>query len=476
MPSDEPSETTPATKEYPWEPLSGPQATALHSVADIIGYGGAAGGGKSDLLLGASLTTHSRSIIYRREGKQVRAIIERSHEIIGAAGSFNGSELIWRLADGRMIEFGGAANMQNARRYQGRPHDLVAFDEATEIPEPVYRFLIGWNRTTDPDQHCRVLLTFNPPTTDEGRWILRYFAPWIDPDYHGTPAAPGELVWYAVIDSKEVEVGRGDEQPADHPNAKSRTFIPARLEDNPHLQATGYAATLEAMPEPLRTQMRYGDFSVGLKDDIWQVIPRAWLKAAMDRWQPDGRAGQRCDTIGVDVARGGDDRTVIARRYGTWIADLEVYDGSDTPDGQSVAALVMQGYTDGATINVDVIGVGTSAYDHLADYGVSINAVNVAESSAGYDHATQTFRFANKRAEIYWRLREALDPVTGDNLAIPPDQELLAELCSVRYEVRASGIQIESKDRIRERLGRSPDKADALTLALMPNAFDFWAL
>src|SRR5690349_13379609 len=69
-----------------WAPLPGPQTLAYHSPADELFYGGAGGGGKTDLILGLALTAHTSSIIFRREFSQFRGpegIIERSREIIG---------------------------------------------------------------------------------------------------------------------------------------------------------------------------------------------------------------------------------------------------------------------------------------------------------------------------------------------------------------------------------------------------------
>jgi hypothetical protein len=64
-----------------------------------------------------------------------------------------------------------------------------------------------------------------------------------------------------------------------------------------------------------------------------------------------------------------------------------------------------------------------------------------------------------------WRLREALDPDKGENLALPPDTELKADLCAPRWKLTAQGIQIELKDEVKKRIGRSPDKGDAVILA-----------
>ena len=66
-----------------WVPQPGPQTEAFHSPADVLFYGGQAGGGKTDLLLGLALTAHKRSILFRREYEQLKGIIDRSIDIIG---------------------------------------------------------------------------------------------------------------------------------------------------------------------------------------------------------------------------------------------------------------------------------------------------------------------------------------------------------------------------------------------------------
>ena len=73
----------------------------------------------------------------------------------------------------------------------------------------------------------------------------------------------------------------------------------------------------------------------------------------------------------------------------------------------------------------------------------------------------------NLRAEAYWRMREALDPDYGDDLALPDDSELLADLCAPRWEYTPRGVRVEEKEDIIKRIGRSPDAGDAAVLALL---------
>ena len=105
------------------------------------------------------------------------------------------------------------------------------------------------------------------------------------------------------------------------------------------ISAADRAATLNALPEPLRSQMLNGDFAAGMEDSPWQVIPTGWVDAAMARWKPrDAKGEMSC--VGVDVARGGRDETVIARRHGNWYDEPLGYPGAQTPDGPAVAGLV----------------------------------------------------------------------------------------------------------------------------------------
>jgi hypothetical protein len=455
-----------------WRPLPGPQTAAYLSEADELFYGGAAGGGKSDLLIGLGTTAHQRSIIFRREYPQLKAIIDRSREIIGDRGRYNGQDNIWRLDDGRVLEFGAVQYDADTRKYQGRPHDLKAFDELPNFTEAQYRFLIGWTRTTVPNQRTRVVGAGNPPTSADGEWVIRRWGAWLDAQ-HPNPARPGELRWYVVVDGEEVEREDGTpfEWKGEQLRPRSRTFIPARLADNPFLMATDYGSQLQALPEPLRSQLLYGDFTAGIDDDPWQVIPTEWVRQAQSRWTAE-RPALPMTALGVDVARGGRDKTVLAPRYGNWFGELQKHAGTSTPDGPSVAALVIAALEEGSDpdINIDVIGAGGSPYDALRAHDeLRVNGINFAERSDATDK-TGRLPFVNMRAEAYWQMREALDPKTGDDIALPPDSELLADLCAAKWTVRTGGIQIESKEDIIKRLGRSPDCADAVVMANMPGA------
>ena len=452
-------------RRNPWSPLDGPQRMAYESTADIIGYGGAAGGGKTDLACGKSLTQHQKVLVLRREATQLTGIIDRFQELIGSRDGYNGSDRIWRLS-GKQIEFGSTPNVDDWNKYQGRPHDLVIFDEAANFLESQVRALLGWLRSVDPKQRCQALLTFNPPTSAEGRWITAFFAPWLD-SKHPNPARPGELRYFAMIDGKEVEVL--DAEPFDHGTDRitpmSRTFIPSRISDNPYLMGTGYMSTLQALPEPLRSQMLHGDFNAGIEDDPWQVIPTAWVEAAQARWKkPDKLAPM--ESLGCDVARGGRDQTILARRHGMWFDVPQVYPGTATPDGPTVAGLCIAAKRDDAVIHIDVIGVGSSPYDFLNDARQQVVGVNVSEAATATDQSGR-LRFKNLRSQLWWKFREALDPSNNTGICLPPDPRLLADLCAPTWELTGSTIYVASREQILAKIGRSPDYGSAYILAML---------
>ncbi len=452
-----------------WVPLPGPQLAAYESAADITFYGGAAGGGKTDLIIGLSITQHTRSIIFRKNGTELTGIIDRMIKIMGHDTGLNrseGGQGAWKIPDSdKKVEFGACAGPADHVKYQGRDHDLKVFDEVVNFPELQVRFLCTWKRTTKKGQRCRVVFTGNPPTDSEGEWVIGFFAPWLDP-LHPNPAKDGELRWYLAVDGKDLEVADGSPVPdPDKPGKflypQSRTFIRSRVTDNPFLMETNYEATLQMLPEPLRSQMLNGDFSAGREEDAFQVIPAAWVVAAQARWSEHGKQGPM-DSVGEDVARGGKCETVISRRHGVWFDKLICYPGIATPDGPTAAAVAISAVRDGAPIHVDVIGCGTSPFDHLVGQGIHAVPVNGAAATPGEFDKSGQLRFYNMRALLWWRLRERLDPSSFPPCALPPGQDVKADLCAPRWKLSGGKILIESKDDLIERLGRSPDKGDAL--------------
>jgi hypothetical protein len=447
----------------------------------------------TDLACGKAISQHQVVQIFRREGTELNAIIDRLEGIVGHREGLGGKPPVWRSPAGncRLIEFCSVPNLGDERKFQGRAKDLLVVDEAANFLEAQVRFLMGWVRTTDPEQRTQTLLTFNPPTSADGRWVIQFFAPWLDPKWAGVRAVPGELRYVAVVNGEDMWVDderpfvmagkarKYDFDPADYTGARatmvirpqSRTFIPSRITDNPFLVGTNYMSTLQSLPEPLRSQMLNGDFMAGVKDDEWQVIPTRWVEAAQARWKPKAPKGEMVQ-MGVDVARGGDDSTTVATRHldpqaghDQWYDEIKSVQGADTDDGDKAASHVLIKRRDDAPINIDVIGVGASAYDSLKRAEAQVMGVNVAIPARRANDKSGSLTFFNLRSDLWWGFRELLDPTNDTGIALPPDPKLLAELCAPRFTLSGKAIKVESREDIVKRLGYSPDRATAVILA-----------
>lgn len=482
-----------------WRPLPGPQTHAYLSDADVIGYGGAAGGGKTDLGIGLALTKHHKALFMRQHATELTGIYDRLEAILGRR-DFRDQYGTWRVPGGpygmRHFRFGSLASPGDEGKEQGKEKDLLVLEEAANMLEAQARFVIGWVRSAR-GVPTRVLMTFNPPTTSEGRWVIGYYAPWID-KRHFNPAEPGELRWfvgtkdnpdYEVADNRPRVYSAGRLLTQFNPREfkredilvpKSRTFIPARVSDNPYLAGTNYMATLQQLPEPLRSQMLYGDFAAGIKDNEWQVIPTKWVEDACERWVSQRSRRERkppMKSVGVDVARGGEDNTVIARLHEeNWFDEPLAYPATATPDGPTVAGLSIAAQRDGAPIHLEITGVGASPYDFLNKATIQVIGVNPAEAAPGTDISGR-LTFTNIRSWIWWMMREALDPHSNIALALPPDKRLIADLTTPRWELRGTTIYVESREDLLKpkRLGRSPDWGTAYVLAWIrtPRKADF---
>lgn len=452
-------------------PNPGPQTAALHSEADILLYGGQAGGGKSALEIGAFFDGHYDALVLRREAVQLDGLIKFCKELGEPIfGKFvGGNENVFKRNDGGRLKFAGLNQADDWRKHAGNGKDLLAFDEAGEFLKEQVFSLIGWLRSTRVGQRCRVILGSNPPRGGDGEWMIVEFAPWLD-DTFPNRALPGELRWAIVVsdetewvDEPGIYIRKGEEY-----EAMSRTFIPASLDDNPYLRNTGYRAKLQSLPEPLRSQLLYGDFKAGRADHEWQAIPSAWVRLAQARWTSNIPDDIPMTAVSADVAQGGKDKTQIQARYDHWYGPFRSLPGTDTPDGPSVASEIVKVMRDRCRVIVDAGGgYGGDTLTQLAHADIDCYGFKGAAMATGASRDGM-YRFKNLRAQAVWQFREALDPEYGSKIALPPDPELFADLTAFRYEIKPSktggDILIGPKDEMRERLGRSPDKGDTTVM------------
>ena len=183
----------------------------------------------------------------------------------------------------------------------------------------------------------------------------------------------------------------------------------------------------------------------------FQLIRISWIDDAVRR-----EVIQASNVIiALDPARYGSDASVMCARAGEKVLWLK--SKRDQNSMQLAAWLRDEAVQlDAIKIYVDSAGIGAGVYDQARAYGLPVADINWARQ------AQQKKRFANQRAEFYWRLREVLR--TG-KLNIPDNALLHGDLAAMRvgYD-QFSRILIEDKDQLRKRIGRSPDSGDALAM------------
>jgi hypothetical protein len=166
---------------------------------------------------------------------------------------------------------------------------------------------------------------------------------------------------------------------------------------------------------------------------------------------------------GLDVARFGSDSSVLIRRKGFIVEDPLSWAGLDT---MQTAGVVMNEYADAkrkpVEILVDVIGLGAGVVDRLRELGLPVRGINVSESPSSGQ------KYVNLRAELWFEVKNWL---ALRACRIPKVEKLVQELAVPRYKITSNGkMQVEPKDQVKKRIGRSPDFADALALTFASRA------
>jgi len=196
------------------------------------------------------------------------------------------------------------------------------------------------------------------------------------------------------------------------------------------------------------------------------IVQLDWAEAARDK--PVGaRQGPLC--MGVDIARFGSDRTTLYWRDDVAVRGSEIKEKQDT---MQTAGLVKKRATDlgirPEDIYIDDSGLGGGVTDRLHEQDFSVIPVNFGE------RASDPSRFANIKAELHWIVRERLE--AGD-FSLAGEKELANEVTWPRYSFNSRGqIVVEGKDSVKERFGRSPDRADGLMLSFAADVASYAGL
>jgi hypothetical protein len=223
----------------------------------------------------------------------------------------------------------------------------------------------------------------------------------------------------------------------------------------------------------------WGKDSVAYQTRVWgmfatdspdAVIPLAWVEAAVARWHAWKKAGAPKAVpfvIGADTAGQGVDKTSFAHRYGKVLAKFQRY-GKSRP--MELAGKLKIELGEIGVVNIDTsFGEGVGTADRLKEFSEVAARVNMIQFASRTEISDRTgqLQFKNIRALLWWNMRELLDPENHEDLALPDDELLIGDLTGVRrLPITSEGrIQIEPKEDIKKRIGRSPDDGDACCLA-----------
>ena len=334
-------------------------------------------------------------------------------------------------------------------RFQGfhEEHIFVVVDEAAGVGEGIFEAIEG----VLTSKGARLLLLGNP-TSIGGAFYDAFKDPGFSKIHVSAFDTPNFTAFGVTED--DIESGEWEAKIGGAELPFPKLITPSWAAGRIHSWGKG------SIPYEARVK---GNFPTQGDDTL---IPLNWIELAMTRWSDLPSGGQPVE-IGVDVARYGSDKTVIATRHGAKLLPLQVYAQKGLTETAGLVKLTADSEGTRA-VKVDEIGIGGGVVDILEENRMDYTGVNVAAQ------ASDPEKYANLRAELWWNLRERLDPDPSRNpdpIGLPPDDDLMGELAVVRYKINSRGqMQIESKEDMKKRLGKSPDRADAVVLAFAPGA------
>lgn len=256
-------------------PQAGPQTMFMASSADIIIYGGAAGGGKTYALLMEALRHKDvkgfGSVIFRHNYNQITAeggLWDASQKIFSQvpdAHPRKSPKLHWKFDGGAKLNFAHIEREEDLQSWQGTEIAYIGFDELTHFTKHQFLYMLSRNRTTCGVKPY-VRATCNP---DSDSWVAEFISWWIDQETgYPIPERSGMIRYMCVLndiiywgDSREELAEKYDVNVED---CKSVTFIASRLEDNKVLMESnpGYMANLKAMTEVDMERLLKGNWKI----------------------------------------------------------------------------------------------------------------------------------------------------------------------------------------------------------------------
>lgn len=390
--------------------------------------------------------------------RQVRNIlwphIRRCHFVGGLPGEVLTS--MWKV-NGDVAAYGFSPSPYDEAATQGihSPNLLIVVDEAGGIGDVVGQSL----EALMTGGNTRLLLLGNPPTDEEDSWFERSFnSPLYNPitiSAYDTPNFTGEKVGICKTCPPQIPEHLITEHLVDHKWVDD--VITEFGEDSPFVEARVFA--------------RFPRSSAN------KVIPYSWIEKAAENEAPIPRGEIR---LGVDIAADGGDEFVIARADGGTVDIVHRSSGSTNANAVDVASIVLEqihaaeavhaerDITDPVRVKLDTIGVGWGVVSILQRWAEeqkhrsTIVPVNVAE------RASDPQKFRNIRAELWWNGRTLFQIRDGQqDVAVDVDRKVITQLAGPTFKADSAGrIQIEGKAEMKRRGVSSPDRAEAVLLAL----------
>jgi len=326
-----------AAEKVVFQPQPGPQSRFLASMADITGFGGAAGGGKSFgvlLYIAEPLAVHPvngfQAVVFRREYPRITqsgGIWDTSKEIfpvLGAKATEGNLEYHYRRKGVETsVHFHHLQHESTCENWKGAQVPLFAFEELTEFTERQFFYIQSRNRSMC-GYKPRTLATFN---ADADSWVKKFFAPWVSEEWPVTDRCiSGERRYFIREGNTIVWLPKGKKTK----DATSVTFIASNIYDNPILMEKdpNYIKRLKSLPLVDRLRLLNGDWTIRPEggtlfrrewfkiidaapaQDQWSSVARAWDFAATEEKDNSKKAGPDW-TASVKVARLKDGRFCV---------------------------------------------------------------------------------------------------------------------------------------------------------------------
>jgi hypothetical protein len=382
--------------------------------------------------------------------------------------------------DGVAIPTSGSSAEREAK-FAGKhaPFLLFIIDEGDAVPEEVYRGI----ESCMSGGFARLLVMFNPRSKNSPAYkLITQGAHVVTLDAFSHPnVITGETVIPGGAVTRRRTIRRIEKW--SRPVVDGEKFDEAELEyfKVPDFLADQVGAGWRKVEDP---QLSYIVLARFPGQSLNQLIPESDVTRAMGRWklrqelvgdQPPGIA----PLVGLDIAEFGADFNCLCKRYGGWVAPLELWNGID-PNETAKEATMRLANVHPAAVAVDAVGVGAGVAPRMREEIERIQEIaGLARSERVPFAETQVLgvkvswksppnedgvtAYYDLRAYLFDQVRRWLhdDPTA----MLPPDDQLAQELTAIQYENKGGVRRITPKDKMRDSLGRSPDKADALALS-----------